>query len=150
MKVVLRNDVAGIGHKGDIVNIADGYAQNKLIPEGLAYKATHGSEQDAERMRKSRELKAVEERSVVEEMAARVEGKSISISMNAGEGGKLFGSVSTADIATALAEQVHVTVDRKTIELDENIKEIGTYEILVQPHPEVKFTITIEVIADSE
>ena len=71
MKVVLRTDVEGVGHKGDIVDISDGFAQNKLIPKGLAFKATSGAEREAERMRKSRELKAAEERSVAEEMAAR-------------------------------------------------------------------------------
>mgnify|MGYP001158684938 CR=1 FL=1 len=150
MKVVLRSDVEGVGHKGDIVDISDGFAQNRLIPQGLAFKATPGAEREAERMRKSRELKAVEERSVAEEMATRLSEKPLTISMNAGEGGKLFGSVTSSDIVSALESQAHVTLNRKDLQLSDNIKEIGTYEILARPHPDVEFPITIEVVADSE
>ena len=101
-------------------------------------------------MRNSRELKAAEERSVAEEMASRLTEKSITIGMNAGEGGKLFGSVTTSDIATALETQANVTLDRKDLNLSETIKEIGTYEVMARPHPDVEFAITIEVVADSE
>ncbi|MBN39771.1 MAG: 50S ribosomal protein L9 [Acidimicrobiaceae bacterium] len=150
MKVVLRTDVEGVGYKGDIVDISDGFAQNKLIPKGLAFKATAGAQREAERMRKSRELKAAEERSVAEEIASRLTEKSITISMNAGEGGKLFGSVTTSDIANALETQANVTLDRKDLQLSETIKEIGTYEVMARPHPDVEFSVTIEVVADSE
>ena len=150
MKVVLRSDVEGVGYKGDIVDISDGFAQNRLIPQGLAFKATSGAEREAERMRKSRELKAVEERSVAEEMAARLAEKPITIRMNAGEGGKLFGSVTSTDIASALETQASITIDRKDLQLSDNIKEIGTFEVLARPHPDVEFPITIEVVADSE
>lgn len=150
MKVVLRSDVEGVGYKGDIVDISDGFAQNRLIPQGLAFKATSGAEREAERMRKSRELKAVEERSVAEEMAARLAEKPITIRMNAGEGGKLFGSVTSTDIANALETQASITIDRKDLQLSDNIKEIGTFEVLARPHPDVEFPITIEVVADSE
>ena len=150
MKVVLRSDVEGVGYKGDIVDISDGFAQNRLIPQGLAFKASPGAEREAERMRKSRELKAVEERSVAEEMATRLSESPLTISMNAGEGGKLFGSVTTADIVAALEEQVNVTLDRKVLQLSDSIKEIGTYEVVARPHPDVEFSITVEVVADSE
>jgi len=150
VKVVLRSDVEGVGYKGDIVDISDGFAQNRLIPQGLAFKATSGAEREAERMRKSRELKAVEERSVAEEMAARLAEKPITIRMNAGEGGKLFGSVTSTDIASALETQASITIDRKDLQLSDNIKEIGTYEVFARPHPDVEFPITIEVVADSE
>lgn len=104
MKVVLRADVDGLGFKGDIVSISDGYAQNKLIPQGLAFKATAGAE-EAEKMRQSRELRASEEKAMAEEMATRMENESLSITVNAGEGGKLFGSVSATDISEALSGQ---------------------------------------------
>ncbi len=150
MKVVLRTDVEGVGFKGDIVDISDGFAQNRLIPQGLAFKATSGAEREAERMRKSRELKVVEERSVAEEMATRLAEKTLTISMNAGEGGKLFGSVTSTDIVSALESQANVTLDRKDLQLSDNIKELGTHEVLARPHPDVEFPITIEVVADSE
>ena len=85
MKVVLRADVDGLGYKGDIVSISDGYAQNKLIPQGLAFKATAGAEKEAEKMRKSRELRASEEKAMAEEMATRMENEALSITVNAGE-----------------------------------------------------------------
>ena len=150
MKVVVRTDVEGVGFKGDIVDISDGFAQNRLIPQGLAFKATSGAEREAERMRKSRELKVVEERSVAEEMATRLAEKTLTISMNAGEGGKLFGSVTSTDIVSALESQANVTLDRKDLQLSDNIKELGTHEVLARPHPDVEFPITIEVVADSE
>ena len=115
MKVVLRNDVEGLGYKGDIVTISDGYAQNKLIPQGLAFKATAGAEREAEKMRQARELRASEEKAVAEEMASRMENETLSITVNAGEGGKLFGSVSAADISDALSSQKNITIDKTKV-----------------------------------
>ena len=148
MKVVLREDVSGVGHKGDVVNISDGFAQNKLIPQGMAFKATAGAERDAENMRKSREVKASEEKAEAEEMASRMQGETLSIEMKAGEGGKLFGSVSATDISAALSDQKNITIDRKAIEISDSIKEVGTYSVTVKPHPDVEFTISVAVIAE--
>ena len=150
MKVVLREDVSGVGHKGDVVDISDGFAQNKLIPQGMAFKATAGSERDAENMRKAREVKASEEKAEAEEMATRMEGETLSIEMKAGEGGKLFGSVSSTDISAALSDQKNITIDRKAIEITESIKEIGTYSVTVKPHPDVEFTIAVTDIAQGD
>ena len=150
MKVVLRQDVSGVGHKGDVVDISDGFAQNKLIPQGMAFKATAGAERDAENMRKAREVKASEEKAEAEEMATRMEGETLSIEMKAGEGGKLFGSVSSTDISAALSDQKNITIDRKAIEITESIKEIGTYSFTVKPHPDVEFTIAVAVIAEGD
>lgn len=149
MKVVLRNDVDGLGYKGDIVSISDGYAQNKLIPQGLAYKATAGAEKEAENMRQARELRASEEKAVAEEMAARMQDESLSITVNAGEGGKLFGSVSAADISQSLSEQKNITIDKKLITISESIKEVGSYQIIIKPHPDVEFAISLDVVAES-
>ena len=92
----------------------------------------------------------MEDRSVAEEMATRLAEKTLTISMNAGEGGKLFGSVTSTDIVSALESQANVTLDRKDLQLSDNIKELGTHEVLARPHPDVEFPITIEVVADSE
>ena len=115
MKVVLRTDVDGLGYKGDIVSISDGYAQNKLIPQGLAYLATAGAEKEAEKMRQARELRASEEKAMAEEMASRMENETLTIAMNAGEGGKLFGSVSATDISEALSDQKNIKVILKIV-----------------------------------
>jgi large subunit ribosomal protein L9 len=150
MKVVLRNDVDGLGYKGDIVSISDGYAQNKLIPQGLAYKATAGAEKEAEKMRQARELRASEEKAVAEEMATRMQNESLTITVNAGEGGKLFGSVSAADISQSLSEQKNITIDKKLITVSESIKEVGSYQIIIKPHPDVEFAISLDVVAESD
>ena len=149
MKVVLRTDVDGLGYKGDIVSISDGYAQNKLIPQGLAHLATTGAEKEAEKMRQARELRASEERAMAEEMATRMENETLTIAMNAGEGGKLFGSVSATDISEALSDQKNITIDKKLVTIAESIKEIGTYQIGIKPHPDVEFTISLAVVAES-
>ena len=150
MKVVLRTNVDGLGYKGDIVSIADGYAQNKLIPQGLAYKATAGAEKEAEKMRQVRELRASEEKAVAEEMATRMKNDTLTISVNAGEGGKLFGSVSATDISEALSEQKNITLDKKLITIAESIKELGTYQVGIKPHPDVNFNISLDVVAESD
>ena len=149
MKVVLRTDVDGLGYKGDIVSISDGYAQNKLIPQGLAYLATAGAEKEAEKMRQARELRASEEKAMAEEMASRMENETLTIAMNAGEGGKLFGSVSATDISEALSDQKNITIDKKLITVAQSIKEIGTYQVDVKPHPDVEFTISLDVITET-
>tara|TARA_B100000614_G_scaffold157073_1_gene138992 strand:- start:225 stop:677 length:453 start_codon:yes stop_codon:yes gene_type:complete len=149
MKVVLRTDVDGLGYKGDIVSISDGYAQNKLIPQGLAYLATAGAEKEAEKMRQARELRASEEKALAEEMASRMENETLTIAMNAGEGGKLFGSVSATDISKALSDQKNITIDKKLITIAESIKEIGTYQVEVKPHPDVEFTISLDVVTET-
>ena len=149
MKVVLRTDVDGLGYKGDIVSISDGYAQNKLIPQGLAYLATAGAEKEAEKMRQARELRASEEKAMAEEMASRMENETLTIAMNAGEGGKLFGSVSATDISEALSDQKNITIDKKLITVAQSIKEIGIYQVEVKPHPDVEFTISLDVVAES-
>ena len=149
MKVVLRADVDGLGYKGDIVSISDGYAQNKLIPQGLAFKATAGAEKEAEKMRQSRELRASEEKAMAEEMATRMENEALSITVNAGDGGKLFGSVSATDISEALSDQKNIMIDKKLITIAESIKEVGTYQVGIKPHPDVEFTISLDVVAES-
>ena len=149
MKVVLRTDVDGLGYKGDIVLISDGYAQNKLIPQGLAYLATAGAEKEAEKMRQARELRASEEKAMAEEMANRMENETLTIAMNAGEGGKLFGSVSATDISEALSDQKNITIDKKLITVAQSIKEIGTYQVEVKPHPDVEFTISLDVVTET-
>ena len=149
MKVVLRTDVDGLGMKGDVIDVADGYGRNKLIPQGLAFKASPGAERQAEDMRRARELKDAAERAVAEEMATRLVNRPVTISAKAGETGRLFGSVTSADIVAALSEQVHVTIDRRVLQLDDSIKELGTHMVMVKVHPEVSFPVTVEVVAEA-
>ncbi len=146
MKVVLRSDVASMGSKGDVLDVADGYARNYLIPNGLAFKATPGSVEQSAAMRRTRELREAKEIADAQAIADRVADKVIRIGANAGDEGKLFGSVTTNDIVTALAEQANVVLDRKAI-ASEPIRILGTHTVAARVHPEVEVNVTIEVVA---
>jgi large subunit ribosomal protein L9 len=147
VKVVLREDVETLGHKGDLVDVADGYARNFLVPRGLAMKATKGVVAQAEAMRRNRVVRDARERAVAEEIAGRLEGRRIPLTARAGEGGKLFGSITPADVAEAVAAAAETEIDRKSITLTEPLKELGEVEVPVRLHPEVTATVTVEVVA---
>lgn len=148
MKVVLRDEVPSLGRRGDICDVADGYAQNYLIPKGLAIRATRGSEREAEAMRRRREIADAAVLSEAREMAERLAGSSIRVVARAGEGGRLYGSVNAINLAAAIAEQERVVLEPDMLDVSEPIKEVGAYTIAVKPHPEVATEVTVEVVAD--
>lgn len=148
MKIVLRDDVENLGHKGDLVEVADGYARNYLVPRGLAIQATRGVVAQAEQMRRSRAARDARERGAAEELATRLGTQSITISVKAGEGGKLFGSVTSADVVEALKAQAGVELDRKHVGLAEPLKELGPASIDVKLHREVTVAVTVDVVAE--
>lgn len=148
MKVVLREDVDHLGHKGDLLDVADGYARNFLVPRGLAMKATKGVVAQADSMRRSRSARDARDRTAAEEIAARLGAATIRVGVRAGEGGKLFGSVTSADVADAVRAQVTVDLDRRAIELPEPIKELGTADVAVRLHPDVTATLHLDVVAE--
>ena len=147
MKVVLRADVTGIGKRGDIVEVADGYARNFLVPKGQAMRATPGVTAQAAAMRKARDVQDARQREGAETIARQLVPTSIRIPVRAGSEGRLFGSVTAADVAHAVTEQVGVELDRRRLVLDEPIKTLGIHEITVKLHPEVEFQITVEVVS---
>jgi large subunit ribosomal protein L9 len=147
MKVVLRDDVENLGHKGDVVDVADGYARNYLVPRGLAMKATKGVVAQAEAMRRNRAARDAREREAAQATAGTISGIRLEIPARAGEGGKLFGSVTATDVAEALQSQKGVEVDRRRVGLDEPVKEVGEVEVVVTLHPEVAATLTVAVVA---
>lgn len=148
MRIVLRGDVEGLGRKGDVVDVADGYARNYLVPKGLALRSTAGGEREAADMARSREIKDAKDLTTAQELATRFNGVVLTIPARAGEGGKLFGSVSSSDVADAAKAQANAEVDRRVIELEEAIKTIGTHRVPVRPHPDVLFEMTVEVIPE--
>ena len=148
MRIVLREDVDHLGHKGDLLEVADGYARNFLVPRGLAMKATKGVVAQAEAMRRSRTARDARDRTAAEDLATRLGGATIRVGVRAGEGGKLFGLVTSADVADAVRAQTAVDVDRRTIDLAEPIKELGPAEIPVRLHPDVTATVRVEVVAE--
>ncbi|HET6917550.1 MAG TPA: 50S ribosomal protein L9 [Acidimicrobiales bacterium] len=147
MRVVLRSDLDHVGKRGDIVDVADGYARNYLLPKGHAIVATSGVTAQAASMRKARDLKDAKDRESAEVVARTLVPMVIRIPAKAGSGGKLFGSVTTADIADAVSQQAKVNLDRRRLHLDEPIKSTGTHEIPVKLHSDVEFRITVEVVA---
>lgn len=147
MKIVLRSDVANLGRKGDMVDVADGYARNYLVPKGLAMQATRGVTRQAEAMQRSRTVRDTKEREGAEALARQLAAKRVQITARAGEGGRLFGSVTSADVAEALEAQTGVAIDRRKLHLDEPIKTLGVHEVPVRLHADVSPVITVEVVA---
>lgn len=147
MKVVLRSDLDQVGKKGDIVDVADGYARNFLVPKGLAFPASDGVEAQAAAMRRSRDLRDATDRSAAEEVAKTLVPRVVTISARAGAEGKLFGSVTTTEIAEAVAAQTGIEIDRRKLHLDEPIKTIGQHLVPAKLHADVEFPITVEVVA---
>ncbi|HVA73707.1 MAG TPA: 50S ribosomal protein L9 [Acidimicrobiales bacterium] len=147
MRVVLRTDLDHVGKRGDIVDVADGYARNYLLPKGHAIAATAGVTAQAAAMRKARDLKDARDRESAEVVARTLVPMVIRIPAKAGSGGRLFGSVTSADIAEAVSHQAKVNLDRRRLQLDEPIKSTGTHEVQVKLHSDVEFRITVEVVA---
>ena len=146
MKVVLRDDVADVGKKGDILEVSDGFARNYLIAKGKAFRASDGVVKQAQAMRRSRDLKDARDREAAETVARTLVPAVVTIPAKAGSEGKLFGSVTVADLVAAVAKQAGVELDRRKVHLDEPIKTLGTHEVPVRLHTEVEFPITVEVV----
>jgi large subunit ribosomal protein L9 len=147
MRVVLRSDLDHVGKRGDIVEVADGYARNFLLPKGHAIMATKGVTAQANSMRRARDLKDARDRESAEQVARALVPLVFRIPARSGPGGRLFGSITAADVTDAVAEQSNVTLDRRRLHLDEPIKTLGTHEVPVKLHSEVEFRVTVEVVA---
>ena len=147
MRVILRADVDGVGKRGDICDVSNGYARNFLLPRGLAIKATDGAVNQAASMRRARDLRDAEDRSAAEVVARSLVARTITISAKAGVEGKLYGSVTAADITDAVAEQAGVQLDRRKVALTEAIKVVGSHQVPVKLHSDVQFPITVEVVS---
>jgi len=148
MKVILRTDVNELGKRGDVLEVADGYARNYLVPKGLAMKATAGAASQAVSMRRARDLRDAQDRSAAEMLATTLVPKVITVTARAGSEGKLFGSITAADISAAIEDQANVQLDRRKLVLAEPIKTLGTHVVPAKLHSEVEFPVTIEVVAE--
>jgi large subunit ribosomal protein L9 len=148
MKVILQKPVEKLGDPGDVVDVAAGYARNYLIPRSLAIRAHRGAEKQADTLRRSHLSRQSREKVEFEALAAKLIVSQVRISARAGDEGKLFGSVTAADIAEAIAAQAQITVDRKDVHLDEPIRSLGTHEVRVHLFAEVDPVLTLEVVAE--
>ncbi len=147
LKVILRQDVADLGQSGDIVTVRPGYARNFLLPRGMAYEATSANIKQLEEEKRRSEARSKQQKLEAGRRAAQLENVSLTFHANAGDEGKLFGSITSADIAERLKEQgLDFEVDKRDIELEEPIKALGVYNVAVRLHPDVKPEIKIWVI----
>jgi large subunit ribosomal protein L9 len=147
MRVLLRGDVDGVGRRGDIVNVADGFARNFLFPTGQALKATEGIEGQATSMRRARDLRLAQDEKSARIQAEALTGATVIISARAAPNGRLFGSVAAGDIAEALEAQKGIQVDRESIVLGEAIKSVGVAEVPIRLFGDLSVSISVEVTA---
>ncbi|MGH2719522.1 MAG: 50S ribosomal protein L9 [Actinomycetota bacterium] len=153
MKIVLNADIGRLGHKGDIVEVAPGYARNYLLPRNLALMASKGAVRQAEEMRRARTDRERKDRAAAEALAASIGGLTLKVTARAGEDGQLFGSVTTSDIAEALiaslGEAVGNEIDRRRINLPNPIRSVGSHEYTVHLRPDLTVAGSVEVLAQA-
>jgi len=147
VKIILRADVASVGKKGDVVEVSEGYARNYLVAKGLGLKATAGAVAQAASMRRSRDIKDARDREAAERLASALVPVVIRIPAKAGSEGRLFGSVTAAEVVAAVKAQTGAVLDRRRMHMDEPIKTLGVHEVPVRLHSEVEFRVTVEVVA---
>jgi len=147
MKLILTQEVTGLGAPGDVVEVKAGYGRNYLVPRSLAMPWTRGSEQQIEMIKRARSAREIRSLDDAREAASRLSGLRVRLQTRAGQGGRLFGSVSTADIAAAVRSAGGPELDRRKIEVANPIKTIGSHRVSVRLHPEVSATLDVEVAA---
>ena len=148
MVVILNRDIKGTGKAGDVVKVSDGYARNMLIPRGWATEATEGNVRSLEKQKAIAAEKKAEEKAAAQAQAEKIKALSVTIKTKAGEGGRIFGSITSKDIADALKAQHKLTVDKKKIQLDSPIKQTGETEVAIKLYPEVATTLKVVVTAE--
>lgn len=146
MKVILKQDVESLGDAGEIVEVADGYGNNYLVPRNLAMRASKGALADAETIRQARSKRAARNLAEAQEQRRRMEAKPVRIVARAGEDGTLYGSVGNTAIAAAVLAQLGIEVDRRRIPVERPIKHLGAHEISIRLHPELTATIRVDVV----
>ena len=146
MKIILTQEVSGLGGPGDVVEVKNGYGRNYLLPRGDAIRWSKGAERTAESIKTARASRAVRDAEHAEEIKTKLESSPVPVKVKAGETGRLFGAVTAADIATALAETSGEPVDKRTILVGNPIKSLGTHEVSVKLHDEVSATVALNVI----
>ena len=150
MKVVLQRPVEKLGEPGDVVDVADGYARNYLVPRGFAVRATKGMVRHQDSLKRAHTTRVAKARTEAEALAGRLTATPVQVSARAGDEGKLFGSVTAAEIAEAISTQAGLDVDRHDVHLAEPIRSLGTHEVKVHVFAEVDPIVSVEVVAISE
>lgn len=148
MKVILLQDVAGQGKRGEVINVAEGYARNYLFPRGLAGVASQGKLRELAGRKQANEVREHKIEQEARELAERLNNLTVMVKTKTGEAGRLFGSVNNKDVAEALVEQHKIKLDKKKLVIKEPIKQLGSYPVLAKLHPLVQAEITLEVLAE--
>ncbi len=147
MKLILTQDVSGLGAPGDLVEVAPGYGRNYLVPQGLAIIATRGAEKQVATIRRAREVREVRDLGSAQEIKAQLAALTVRLPARSGEGGRLFGSVTSSDVVEAVSKAGGPKLDRRLITLAAPIKAVGKHTVTVKVHPEVEATVTLDVVA---
>ncbi|GHF43000.1 50S ribosomal protein L9 [Streptomyces mashuensis] len=147
MKIILTHEVSGLGVAGDVVDVKDGYARNYLVPRGFAIRWTKGGEKDVEQIRRARKIREIASVEQANEVKAQLEGVKVRLATRAGEAGRLFGSVTPADIAAAIKSSGGPEVDKRRVEVGSPIKTLGAHQVSVRLHADVVAKLGIEVVA---
>ncbi len=149
MRLILTQEVTGLGTPGDVVEVKDGYGRNYLMPRGLAIAATRGAEKQIATIRRAREVREVRDLGQANEIKRELEGLRVELSARSGGAGRLFGSITTSDIAAAIRKAGGPQVDRRKIELPTAIKSTGSHRVTVRIHDEVSAQVAVEVTASA-
>ena len=147
MKLILTQEVTGLGTPGDVVEVKDGYGRNYLVPRGFAVAWTKGGEKQVETIRKARSTREIKSLEEAQQLRQTLESTTVTLPAKAGANGRLFGAVTTADVAEAVAKVGGPKVDRRKVELQQPIKSLGDYSVLVRLHPEVQAKVAVSVVA---
>ena len=146
MKLILTAEVTGLGSSGDTVEVKGGYARNYLLPRGLAMLATRGAEKQVASLRRARAARDVRSLEEAQAVAGRLSGLTVTLPARSGDGGRLFGRITTADVAAAVTAAGGPELDRRRIELPSSIKSVGTHTVTVRVHADVSTPVTLEVV----
>ncbi|MEU0564157.1 50S ribosomal protein L9 [Nonomuraea sp. NPDC005983] len=147
MKLILTNEVSGLGAPGDVVEVKDGYGRNYLIPRGFAMRWTRGAEKQIESIKKARDAREIRDLGTAKEVAGQLGALRVRLTTRAGDAGRLFGSITTGDIAEAVKAAGGPVLDRRRIEIVNPIKSVGSHKVSVKLHPEVSASVDVEVVA---
>lgn len=146
MKLILTQEVDGLGAPGDVVEVKDGYGRNYLVPRGLGIRWTRGGEKTIESIKSARTARAVRDEDHAKDVKAKLEANAVNVKVRSGEGGRLFGAVTTTEIADAITAVSGEKVDRRTIVVANPIKSLGAHEVTVKLHDEVSATVALNVV----
>jgi large subunit ribosomal protein L9 len=147
MKLILTQDVTGLGAPGDVVEVAPGYGRNYLVPQGMAIQATRGAEKQIATIRRAREVREVRDLGHAQEIRSQLANLKVRLPARSGDGGRLFGSVTSSDVVEAVTKAGGPKLDRRLITLGAPIKALGSHSVTVKVHPEVEATLSLEVVS---